>query len=75
MTTPRDLLSVKLAAARKRRDDAARRVAIEDGLIEDLLAKKRALFTRQLRRTAHWPKRQSRAEREIETLIAQEVSL
>lgn len=75
MTAPRDLLSVKLAAARKRREEALKRVAIEDAAIEDLLAKKRAQYTRELRRTAHWPKRQSRVEREIDALIAQEVSL
>lgn len=74
MTAPRDLLTIKIEAARKRREEALKRVAIEEAAIEDLLAKKRAQFTRELRRTAHWPKRQSRAEREINTLIAQEVS-
>lgn len=75
MNAPRDLLTVKIEAARKRREDALKRVAIEDAAIADLLSKKRAQFTRELRRTAHWPKRQSRAEREIDALIAQEVSL
>ena len=75
MSAPRDLLTVKIEAARKRRDEALKRVAIEEAAIEDLLAKKRAQFTRELRRTAHWPKRQSRADREIDALIAQGASL
>lgn len=74
MTGPRDTLSLKLAAARKRHADAVKRVAAEEATIADLLAKKRTLYTRELRRTAHWTKRQSRAEREIDALIAQEVS-
>lgn len=73
MSARPDTLSAKLAAARKRREKALERVAAEEAAIADLLAKKRALFTRELRRTAHWPKRKSRAEREIEALIAQEV--
>ena len=73
MSKPRDLLSIKLEAARKRRAAALDRVAREDAAIEDLLAKKRARFTRELRRNAHWPKRQGRAQRELETMIAQEL--
>lgn len=75
MTSPRDTISLKLAAARKRRADALQRVAAEEAAIEDLLAKKRAQFTRELRRNAHWPKRQSRVEREIDALIAHEAPL
>lgn len=73
MSSPRDTLSVKLAAARKRHALALRRVAAEEATIDALLAKKRAHYTRELRRTAHWPKHQSRAERDIDALIEQEL--
>jgi hypothetical protein len=74
MSAPPDTLSLKLAAARMRREKALKRVQVEDAAIADLLARKRAVYTRQLRRSAHWPKLKSRAEREIDALIAQEVS-
>ena len=72
MTGPRDTLSVKLAAARKRREAALQRVAAEEATIQDLLARKREAHTRALRRTAHWTKRQSREAREIHMLLSEE---
>ena len=42
---------------------------------QQLLAKKRAQFTRELRRNAHRPVRLVRVEREIEALLREEVSL
>ena len=72
MSSPRDTLSLKLDAARKRRDAALQRVAIEEATIQDLLARKREAHTRALRRAAHWPKRQSRVAREIDVLLAEE---
>jgi hypothetical protein len=75
MTAPRDTLSLKLAAARKRHADALKRVAAEEAAIEELLAKRRAQFTRELRRNAHRPVRLGRVEREIEALLREEVSL
>ncbi len=75
MTAPRDLLSVQIEAARKRKQAALDRAAAEDVIIEDLIARRNARHTQDLRRASHWPKRVSRAEREIAALIAIETSL
>lgn len=75
MKATRDLLTIKLDAARKRRELALKQVALADATIEDLLARKNAQFTRELRRTAHWPHRQSRAMRSIDALFTHEASL
>ena len=71
MKGARDMLSIRIEAARKRRAEALARAATEEAVIAELLAKKRALYTRQLRRTAHWPKSQSSARHELEALLAE----
>lgn len=74
MTGRRDTLSVKLDAARKRHAAALQRVAAEERTIDELLAKKRDQYTRKLRRTAHWTKRNSGAERALAALQDRAVS-
>lgn len=72
MRAPRDLLSVQIEAARKRKQAALEKAAAEDAKIADLIARRRARHTQDLRRAAHWPKRASRAELEIDELLASE---
>lgn len=71
MRAPRDLLSIQIEAARKRRQAALDRAAAEEAIIEDLQARRRDRVTRDIRRAAHWPRRQSKAEREIDALLAE----
>lgn len=70
MKTPRDLLTVKLEAARRRRAETISRLAALDAEIADIEARKRARHTRELRRKAHWPSQNARVESEIAALLS-----